>query len=124
MLLRSRPNPLGFIKPCAPVLYEVAPAGPDWLHEIKHDGWRMIARKDGNSVRLWSRNGRDWTADFPGIVTAIAHLPNDRLVLDARRLGTPLTACLTSTPCNRLRGAWRGSLRLRPLGARRSGSPP
>jgi len=87
MLLRSRPDPLGFIEPCAPVLYEVAPAGPDWLHEIKHDGWRMIARKDGNSVRLWSRNGRDWTADFPGIVTAIAHLPNDRLVLDAEAVG-------------------------------------
>jgi ATP-dependent DNA ligase len=87
MLLRNPPDPLGFIEPCAPVLYEVAPAGPDWLHEIKHDGWRIIARKDGDRVRLWSRNGRDWTADFPGIVTAIAHLPNDRLVLDGEAAG-------------------------------------
>jgi bifunctional non-homologous end joining protein LigD len=87
MLLRSRPDPLGFIEPCAPVLYEVAPAGPDWLHEIKHDGWRIIARKNGARVRLWTRNGRDWTADFPDIATAIAHLPNDRMVLDGEAVG-------------------------------------
>jgi bifunctional non-homologous end joining protein LigD len=87
MLLRSRPDPLGFIEPCAPVRCDVAPAGPDWSHEVKHDGWRIIARKDGDRVRLWSHNGRDWTADFPAIVAAVAHLPNERLVLDGEVVG-------------------------------------
>ena len=58
MLLRNPPDPLGFIEPCAPVLYEVAPAGPDWLHEIKHDGWRMVARKDGDRVACGAASAR------------------------------------------------------------------
>ena len=89
VLLRSRSPafPARFIEPCAPVLYEVAPAGPDWLHEIKHDGWRMIAPKAGEIVRLWSRNGRDWTADFAGIAAAVAHLPQENLVLDGEAVG-------------------------------------
>jgi bifunctional non-homologous end joining protein LigD len=39
------------------------PSGPDWVHEIKHDGYRMIVRRDGPAVRLYSRNGHDWTGD-------------------------------------------------------------
>jgi hypothetical protein len=67
MLLRNAPDPLSFIEPCAPVLYDVAPAGPDWIHKIKHDG--------GDCVRLWSRSGRDWTPDFPAIAAAVGHAP-------------------------------------------------
>jgi ATP-dependent DNA ligase len=36
------------------------PAGPDWLHEIKHDGYRLIVQRDGARVRLFTRNGNDW----------------------------------------------------------------
>src|SRR5829696_4697815 len=81
-LARDRRAPEGFIQPCVPVLADVAPSGPDWLHEIKHDGYRLIARKDGDRVRLWSRQGRDWTASFAGIAAAIRTLPAASLVLD------------------------------------------
>jgi bifunctional non-homologous end joining protein LigD len=53
---RDRRSPEGFIEPCKPALTAVAPAGPDWIHELKHDGWRIIARNDSGSLRLWSRN--------------------------------------------------------------------
>src|SRR5829696_9929385 len=81
-LARDRRAPEGFIQPCVPVLADVAPSGPEWLHEIKHDGYRLIARKDGDRVRLWSRQGRDWTRSFAGIAAAIRTLPAASLVLD------------------------------------------
>ena len=51
--LRSRSKPDGFILPWQPALAHRAPSGPGWLHEIKFDGYRVIARKDGARVRLW-----------------------------------------------------------------------
>jgi bifunctional non-homologous end joining protein LigD len=65
------------------VLSAVVPAGPDWMHELKYDGWRILARKDPGGVRLWSRNGRDWTSAFPAIVAALAVLPVETCILDA-----------------------------------------
>jgi ATP-dependent DNA ligase len=47
--LRSFPD---FVEPCLPSQVTKPPAGPDWIHEIKHDGFRVVARKDGNRVRL------------------------------------------------------------------------
>ena len=49
----------GFIPPCLPTKAEQPPSGDAWLHEIKHDGFRVIARKDGPRVRLYSRPGND-----------------------------------------------------------------
>ena len=49
--------PAGFIVPCQPLLVDKPPAGADWLHEIKHDGYRIIARKEGSRATLWSRHG-------------------------------------------------------------------
>jgi len=46
MLLRTRRTPAGFIQPCLPSLAERPPSGPGWLHEIKHDGFRLMARRD------------------------------------------------------------------------------
>src|SRR5829696_1655073 len=60
MLMRSpvpawrRRVPPGFIPPCQPLLAERVPSGDGWLHELKHDGFRIIARKEGDHVRLWS----------------------------------------------------------------------
>src|SRR5207248_4634755 len=51
----------GFIAPCLPMTAPSSPSGPLWLHEIKHDGFRIIARKDGPRVRLHSRAGDDLT---------------------------------------------------------------
>ena len=55
-------RPPGFIVPCQPILASKVPAGDGWLHELKHDGYRIIAYKDGERVWLWSRNGRDTAA--------------------------------------------------------------
>jgi bifunctional non-homologous end joining protein LigD len=58
---RPRSRPLAdFIEPCLPRLADKPPAGPDWLHEIKHDGFRIMARRDGDRVRLLSRKGHDY----------------------------------------------------------------
>ena len=63
-LARDRRRPPGFIRPALPVLATRVPAGDGWIHELKHDGFRMVAVRDGDDVRLWSRNGRNWSADF------------------------------------------------------------
>jgi len=49
--------PAGFIQPCQPTLVANPPAGPGWLHEVKHDGFRILARKQGEDVAVWSRRG-------------------------------------------------------------------
>ena len=59
-----------------------APAGDGWLHEIKFDGYRLIARVEGRGVRLFSRNGKDWTARFPALVDALADLGIDQALFD------------------------------------------
>src|SRR5687768_3299387 len=56
-------------------LVDEAPAGPGWLHEIKYDGYRMLCRIANGRCRIWSRNGKEWTAAFPGIAEAVAKLP-------------------------------------------------
>jgi ATP-dependent DNA ligase len=47
----------GFVLPCIPTRAAKPPAGPDWIHEIKHDGYRLQVRRDGDTVRLFTRNG-------------------------------------------------------------------
>jgi bifunctional non-homologous end joining protein LigD len=51
------PLPLGFIPPCLPRPSQKAPSGSAWVHEIKHDGYRLVARKDDKRVRLYTRRG-------------------------------------------------------------------
>jgi bifunctional non-homologous end joining protein LigD len=67
--------PAGFIPPCLPMMAPRPPSGPFWLHEIKHDGFRIIARKDSRRVRLYDRVGNDLSQRFPLIVEAMALLP-------------------------------------------------
>jgi ATP-dependent DNA ligase len=69
-MLRALPS--GFIPPCLPTSAPQPPTGAIWLHEIKHDGYRVIARKDGMRVKLFSRPGNDLTARFPLIVEGAA----------------------------------------------------
>ena len=49
-----------------------APAGPEWLHEIKYDGYRLMVRIERGAVRLITRGGYDWTRRFPWIAEAVA----------------------------------------------------
>lgn len=58
------------------------PQGKGWLHEIKHDGYRMQARLDGGKVQLRTRTGLDWTKRFPTIAKALAQLPMSSALLD------------------------------------------
>lgn len=63
-------------------LVSAAPAGNEWLHEIKLDGYRVLARLDNGRARLFTRSGQDWTDRFPSIAEAVQGLPARRLLLD------------------------------------------
>jgi bifunctional non-homologous end joining protein LigD len=80
--LRSSSVPTGFIPPCLPTRAPCAPSGDQWWHEIKWDGIRVIARKDGTRVRLYSRPGNDLTHRFPQIVEALARLRSRSCIID------------------------------------------
>jgi ATP-dependent DNA ligase len=56
--------------------------GPQWVHEIKHDGYRLIVRQSGGRARLYTRRGFDWTDRFPRIVEALARLKVFSITLD------------------------------------------
>src|ERR1700730_11616399 len=68
--VKRRVLPAGFVEPCIPILAHKPPSGPQWVHEIKHDGYRLLVRRDGDRVRLFTRRGYDWTERFPAIATA------------------------------------------------------
>src|SRR6185295_3032696 len=74
--------PTGFVAPCLPTKTDNLPAGSGWLHEIKHDGFRVIARKTGAQVRLYSRPGNDLTYRFPLIVETLARLRSRSCITD------------------------------------------
>ena len=65
---RSRGSPpAGFIQPAPPTLVAKPPAGPDWIHEVKHDGYRLLALKSADRVVLRSRHGTDFTDKLPAL---------------------------------------------------------
>ena len=87
---RKAPMP-DAIEPQLATLTKHPPTGDAWVHEIKHDGYRMLARIADGDVRMFSRSGKDWTRDFPPLVQALARLPvkaawidGEAVVLDAQ----------------------------------------
>jgi bifunctional non-homologous end joining protein LigD len=64
--------PAGFVVPAQPIKASKPPSGPDWVHEIKHDGYRLIVRRDGPTVRLYTRNAYDRTARLSVIAAPAA----------------------------------------------------
>ena len=74
-LARERRSSAGFIRPAQPVLADRPPSGSGWSFEIKHDGFRIVSRKDRDGLRLWSRNARDWSVEFRAIAEALKALP-------------------------------------------------
>ena len=82
MLSPPRTLPAGFIAPCLPTSAPQPPSGEERLHEIKHDGFRVIARKSGDRVKLYSRPGNDLTDRFPLIVEALAQLRSRSCIID------------------------------------------
>jgi len=88
MLSRTRLPSSGFIEPCLPSPADRPPSGPDWIHEIKHDGYRLMARRDPDGTRLLTRNGHDWSPRYPIIVEAV-----DRLKVRSRLIDGEAVAC-------------------------------
>src|SRR5277367_1681163 len=76
------PSSSGFIAPCIPSRAPKPPAGPGWVHEIKHDGYRLIVRRDADMVRLFTRRGHDWTDRYPAIAAAAAKLRARSFTMD------------------------------------------
>ena len=79
---RSRSAPAGFIEPCLPSPADKPPSGANWIHEIKHDGYRLMARRDPVDIRLLTRNGHDWAARYPMVVEAVNHLKVRSCLID------------------------------------------
>ena len=80
----SRLNPT--FAPCLPRPAKDAPAGAGWIHEIKHDGFRILARRDREHVRLFTRHGTDFTARYPKIAAALASLSVRSCALDGEAI--------------------------------------
>jgi bifunctional non-homologous end joining protein LigD len=81
-----RPPPAGFIQPARPLLTSTPRSGPEWIHEIKHDGYRLIALKGAGRVVLWSRYATDYSSTFLRIAEAVRALPVDSALLDGEAL--------------------------------------
>jgi ATP-dependent DNA ligase len=77
-------RPSDFITPCQRLRVARPPSGPLWVHEIKHDGYRLMVRRDGARVRCFTRNGHDWADRFSAIVDAATH---QGIVVPDRRRG-------------------------------------
>ena len=76
-----------FVPPQLSQPVEKPPSGPQWLHEIKLDGYRMAARIDNGRVQLLTRTGLDWTAKYPSAVAALANLNVKTAYIDGELCG-------------------------------------
>ena len=86
---RPRSRPLAdFIEPCLPRPADKPPVGRDWLHEIKHDGFRIMARRDGDRVRLLTGMAMTSHGRFPLAAAAVAALPARSCLIDGEAIVT------------------------------------
>src|SRR5712671_3607573 len=76
-----------WITPQLTELVDAAPDGPEWLHEIKFDGYRIHARLDRGAVKLLTRTGLDWTHKYPPIAAAVSALGARQAYLDGELCG-------------------------------------
>ena len=67
---------------CKPVLAKTVPTGPDWIHEVKYDGYRGRIVRDGKVVKLLSKSGLDWAWRFPFIVETALKMKQSRFIID------------------------------------------
>jgi bifunctional non-homologous end joining protein LigD len=67
---------------CIPTKATSVPTGPDWLHDVKYDGYRIRLERDGDCVCLITRRGYNWTDRYPWITEAARKVPQKRFVLD------------------------------------------
>jgi bifunctional non-homologous end joining protein LigD len=113
MSLREHAAPrLGIIKPCLPLPAKAPPSGPGWIHEIKHDGFRILARRDSTGVRLITRAGNDFSSRFPFIAMAVSKLPVRPCLIDGEAIVCDEKGLAVFELIRRTRQC--GALRLRP----------
>ena len=79
---RTLTHPADFIEPCLPRPANSPPTGPKWIHEIKHDGFRIMAQRADGRVRLLTRKGTNFSNRFPQIVAAVTVLPVRSCLID------------------------------------------
>ena len=79
-------RPSKLIEPCLPSPAKAPPSGPGWLHEIKHDGFRILARRESADVRLITRAGNDFSGRFPFIAIAVSKLPVRSCLIDGEAI--------------------------------------
>ena len=99
---QRRPDYLAAIHlfpPCLPTSRTKVPDRPEWINEVKHDGYRLIVQRYGKTVRLFTRNGHDWTKRYPGIVEAALRTRSSSFVIDGEAYCWTLTVDRTSTGC-------------------------
>jgi bifunctional non-homologous end joining protein LigD len=86
-MARAKTAPPNWIKPQLAALVKEAPAGPDWLHEIKFDGYRLHTRLDAGRVQILTRRGNIWTDKYPAIAKDLMSLPAKNAYLDGELCG-------------------------------------
>ena len=121
---RYIPGMLRLYQPCLPTRSLKAPTGPLWVHEIKHDGFRIVARRVGGVVRLQTKQGYDYAERYPLIVEAIARLKVTSIVIDGEAMcftGADARLRQALEPHARSRGE---AVRVRFAGTRRRGLSP
>ena len=73
-------KPAGFILPCRPTVADRPPTGPGWIHELKHDGYRLQMHVQDGRVRLYTMNGADWSKRYPRIVEEAARIKGHAII--------------------------------------------
>jgi bifunctional non-homologous end joining protein LigD len=87
LLRERRSRGIGFVEPCLPSSAKLPPSGPGWIQEIKHDGFRVVARRDAKGVQqLITRKGNDLTRRFPFVAMAAAALPARSCLIDGEAI--------------------------------------
>ena len=72
--------PPGFILPCRPTVADRPPTGPGWIHELKHDGYRLQVHVQDGRVRLYTMNAADWSKRYPRIVEEAARIKGHAII--------------------------------------------
>src|SRR3954466_4903152 len=91
----------GYIEPCLPTRVPKAPTGGQWVHEIKHDGYRLIVRREGDRVRIFTRRGYDWSGRYPRVAEGLLSLRVESIVLDGEGVYCRPDGHTDSTSCTR-----------------------
>src|SRR5688572_2433083 len=86
----AKPAPFpGFVEPCAPTPRKHPPSGADWVHEIKHDGYRLQAYVREGAASLYTSGGNEWTLRMPTIAASVGAHAEAGAAEDVHEAGGP-----------------------------------